>query len=450
MRKLNHTLILGLVATSLLAMTGRTTNAQELLVPPGNDGVGELPAFGSGTRGDLPVMELPSTDSVPSELQPTAEPIASGSVEPAFESLMEGRDYRAFDYQPAILESTGTWLRRGFWYSEIDAVVMDRVWARDNFTLALQINPEFGAANQLTVNSGRMGAEASPRLTLGRFLYRDHKNRDHNLEFVAFGGGQWSDSGRLDAANGGALTMGSYAAIENNFNFTTVRIPIDQGNLSFDGANSMQYEYESRFNNFELNYHLKARMEKDRMEMEPNGRWVRRAQPSISKSVMAGIRYFDLNEDFDIAAFDINNAAAGITAESGDYRIRTDNDLIGGQIGGSWTYETAHWSLGFKTKSGLYLNHTNLESQFEITNAVTSAENNVEVDNLSFLVEGGLLGKWHLRPNFSLRSGLEVMYISSVALASEQINFVPVHTSTLLGDGSVTYMGGTIGFEAYW
>lgn len=436
-KKLNTILFKGLLAIGLLVGSQSGLAAQKLLVPsPGSPD-------GSGTRGAFPTRELPKEQSItsgPNTLEPIPEPIISGELDSGQGLFGSDLEMQIFDYQPALLESTGTWLRRGFWYSEVDVLMMDRIWRRDNFNLATQ---DF-TNNALLVEGGRTGAEATPRLNIGRFLFRDHKNRDHAIEFIAFGGGQWSQSGRLDAVGDGTLNVGSYSngiLAPNN--------PIDQGNPSFDGATAMQYDYNSRFNNFELNYHVKSRMLKDRMELEPSGHWVRRAQPSISRSLIAGIRYFDLNEDFNWDAFGMTDTNGDI--QSGNYRVKTDNDMIGTQIGFTWNYETARWSLGLANKSGMYLNHTDVESNFAVTGGGASGNNDSSVDNLSFITEASVIGKWHLMPNFSLRAGLEILYVSSVAHASEQLNFIPVSSGqSAIVNGDSTFMGGTFGFERYW
>ncbi len=472
----------------LAAVMASPALAQEYIAPPAGSQITgppamEMPsmatdagpAYGSGTRGfegqgNLPTMELPGASSMPSEpsyaeqpylqqaapQQPAQElvpqPISSEELQPRLQPYEQGEDFRTLHCEPALLESTGTWLRRGFWYSEVDVMLLDRVWRRDNFLLAFQANGV--GENQMVVDGGYIGAEAAPRLNIGRFLFRDDKNRDHAMEFVVYGGGQWEQSGRLDATEGNTLTSGFYAITTSDINNGVIanRVALDQGNISFDGATSMQYEYDSRFNNFELNYHVKSRMLKDRMELVPSGQWVRRAQPTLSRSLLAGIRYFNLSEDFDWDAFGIdddNNAATN--PQSGNYQVRTDNDLIGTQLGFSFNYETARWSLGLKTKGGMFLNHTDVNSEFEVTGDVTSGDNDITVDNLSFIIETGLLAKWHLRPNFSLRAGLELMSVSSVAHASEQLNFIPVATSTAtVVNGDSTFMGGLIGFEGYW
>ncbi len=436
-KKLISVKIIIVLTVGMLLGTSSGASAQELLVPPQME-LPPVPSAGSGTRTDVygPESYGPSPSDSADLLTPDpspengSRPISSGDLQPSLEPFPSAGDVRILDCEPALLESTGTWLRRGFWYSEIDAVIMDRVWRRNGIFLANQT----GTLNTLLLDSGRSGAEGMPRLKLGRFLFRDHKNRDHTAEFVAYGGGQWSQSGRLDATNGATLTV-----LQGG------------GNTSFTGATSMQYDYNSRFNNFELNYHVKNRMRRDRMELEPSGHWVRRAQSSGVWSLMAGVRYFNLGEDFNWNAFGIDNDNNTATdPQTGTYQISTDNDLIGSQLGGSWVYESARWSLGLQTKGGMFLNHTDVHSNFEVTGGVTSGNNDITVDNLSFITEGSVLGKWHLRPNFSLRAGLEILYVSSIALAAEQINFIPVSTSQVVGTGSTTFVGGSIGFESYW
>ena len=108
--------------------------------------------------------------------------------------------------QVAPIESTGTWLRRGFWYAEADAVVWNRLWNRDdriyaadtqavnqtNFFLSLLNFLALNDTNRLLIlDCSNPGQDASVRTTLGNFLFRDSRNRDHTVEFTAFGGGDW-------------------------------------------------------------------------------------------------------------------------------------------------------------------------------------------------------------------------------------------------------------------
>ncbi len=416
-----------------LVMSSRGATAQDL--------------FESQTLGELPPqvmmpdlaeplsissnkIELPgeSIGTIPAQ-EPLSLPTpSSGEMAPSWDYFM-GQDLQLFSCQPAILESTGTWLRRGFWSAEVDAVIMNRTFSNNRVLLASDFTANL---NALSIRGDGPGAEGTPRLTLSRFLFRDDANRDHNLEFVAWGGGNWSQQGQLTGED------------------LEVPIQLDGFNPSFDGAQSTQYKYDSWFNNFELNYHVKQRMLKDRMELEPSGHWVRRAQPSRSNAFLAGMRFFNLNEQLYWNAFGIPDVNNDNTTETGTYYVNTNNVLIGTQLGVSSTYETARWSGGVWCKGGMYLNIMDVDSAFNVTGNVTSGETDLQGDNIAFIGQAGVLGKYHIRPNLSLRAGLEVMLINHLAVAPSQLDFVPSGRSIISSGSDNYYMGGSIGFESYW
>jgi hypothetical protein len=360
-------------------------------------------------------------------------------------------DCQMFQCNEPVLESTGTWIRRGFWYAEVDAVLFNHKSARDPIPLAVQltgfsVSPfQTPTGNVLRIDGTKPGIEAAPRLNLGRFLFRDHKNRDHVAEFTVYGGGEWTQQATLNINP------------HNDFSTDSLIIPAiaDGGMTSFDGATKSSFRYDSRFNNFELNYRVKDRMDRDLMEMEPSGRWVRRARPSITRSFLAGIRFFDFNEGLDWTASGIDPNDVGAN-DHGAARVLVDNNLFGTQLGFSHMYETARWSGGVKTKGGMFFNIIDARNTFLRTLNRTDDEvfydSTLEADELSFIGEAALLGKWHLRPNFSLRASLEVLFVSSVASAPKQLPgvFIPGGPPTISSNSDSTWLGGSIGFEGYW
>ena len=329
------------------------------------------------------------------------------------------------------MESTGTWLRRGFWYAETDAVIFNRKWSRVPRTLAAQltgINTGTGPIQQFTlrqfnkllVQPYRPGAEASARLTVGHFLFRDQKNRDHVAEFTIFGGGQWTQEGSL-------------AANPNNDVGTDVLLvptPEDGGNLSFDGATNMDFRYDGRFNSFELNYMVKDRMGHDHLEMEPSGHWVRRAGTSTSRHFLAGLRFIDISDDFVWNASGIDPDGDTSTEDNVDDNVgsmvtKTDNDLFGTQVGFGYMHERARWSVGAEAKGGMFINIVDMNNTFFLTQNLEDDDilvnSSLSTDELSFVAEAALTGKWHLRPNFSLRASLELLFATSNAFAPTQL-----------------------------
>jgi hypothetical protein len=400
--------------------------------------LGELPPHMSmpvPRLSETPMLELPSESiSKAPTYEPLTIPSMSGDSDQSPLGSAGTREYELFGCEPALLESTGTWLRRGFWFAEVDAVLAQRRWHRTGITLmrASDAFPPLYNKDVLSIDGSRPGVEGAPRITVGRFLFRDEINRDHNLEFVAFGGGNWSQEGQIASDDG-----------------LSVPFRLRGPNIAFDGALSSQYRYDSWFESFELNYHVKQRMLKDRMELQPNGQWIRRAQPSRTFSYLAGLRYFNLDEHLNWQAFGIPDGNNDTIDEDGTYRIKTSNHMFGTQLGLSQTYETARWSIGGRVKGGMYLNLVNLDSAFDITNTVNGATD-LDREKLSWIGEASLIGKYHIKPNFSLRAGLELMHISSVALAPNQIDFLPSGNNLISMGNESVYMGGSIGFEGYW
>ncbi len=393
-------------------------------------------------QGDL-MLSAPTTADAERVATPPAsasspDPLEDGYGESDFAPRMTDYSDPGFEmcdcHQP-LFESTGTWLRRGFWYSEIDAVVMNRFWNRDAYLLAgdansLNTNGAFGRS--LTLDGKRPGAEGSVRFSLGRFLFRDVKNRDHQIEFSVFGGGDYVDECNIEseAPNG--------IFVNNSFS---------RGNVDFSGASAMDIEYSSRFNSFELNYRVRGRMKRDAMELDPCGNWTRVARPQMTRHFLAGLRWFDLSESLDWNATDVATAT-GI--QQGQYDIETSNDLFGVQSGGGIVFETDRWSVDVGGKAGVYVNSIQGTSQFSITGDPTSAfVSSADAFTLSFIGEYQMIARWHIRPNISLRAGWQMMYVTSTALAAQQITFAPMG-GKVTETGDPFYHGALVGFEGYW
>lgn len=363
-------------------------------------------------------------------------------------------DQTLWECGPAVTESTGTWLRRGFWYTELEAVVLTRYWDRNAPVLAQDVN--FLGVNggfdinverdALEVNRSKPGAEGHVRFTLGRFLFRDVENRDHTSEFTGFGGGEWSQRD--------AITSDPAAP-----NQLVVPSTFDLNNLSFDNSNRMTTKYDSRLTSFECNYRVHTRLGRDQMVMQPNGEWVRRQSSNLTHSFLAGMRYIDLTENFEWNAFDIRRARNVTTAgPNGSYFARTSNDLFGGQVGGSTTYEGDRFSLEGFAKTGIFFSDAKAKTHLNYVNATTGNPQggtfvDFNTDNregpLSYMLQAGVVGRWHIRPNLSVRAGYEMLYLTNMAMAPDQLKFDPDY-STVSTSGDPFYHGVTAGSEFFW
>jgi hypothetical protein len=436
-----------LIVVAMLAVTSSGVRGQEPLTPE-SFGEGDMPPA-------LRIMEDEPTDparaadegTANAELmpEPLAEEIETGEF---LEGSILGESMQFLGACPPEFESSGTWLQRGFWYTEVDYVMLNRGWDRKGMQFAFETTsgvvpaPETPGGqglvvgtNELRIRGERPGAEGFGRVTLGRFLFRDADNRDHSTELSWLGGGKYNQNASLQATTNNGLQIPEY---------------IDRVNPSFDGARSIGFDYETEVNTVELNYKVKQRMQRDQMVLHPDGQWIRKASPSRTYQYLAGIRYYNQRENLDVNAVDIPVTAA--LDEDGRYHIETENNMLGLQFGGALSRETARWSITGSAKLGPMWNRTSLDSNFQVgeTTILSSGVTESSEDDLSFVGDFQLLGKWHLRPNLSLRVGLECLFVDSIALAPFQLNFIPGGFKPIAGSGDSVFLGTSLGVESYW
>jgi hypothetical protein len=401
---------------------------------PSMEGAATTPATPHSLLRDTPS----SAHSADSATPPLADPydLSVGKAYPDLAGLWS---------HTAPIESTGTWLQRGIWYAEADAVILNRLWNRDNRIYAAQdpdveridfFQSTFTVAalldtNRLLVlNASQPGEDAAVRMTLGHFLFRDSRNRDHTAEFTALGGGNWEQERVITS--------------EEPFGLF-VPFVVDGGNLSFDASSRQTLNYESHIKSFEMNYRVSQRLGHDQLIMDPNGGWHRAANAGFEREYLAGLRFIELEDKFEWQAEDI--ATLG---DDGEYLIRTDNDMFGVQIGGGMTYQASRWSAGVFGRGGVYLNDALGRTDLDFTaDDDNDAVNRLRDNELSVNLEMKLQTRFHITPNVSLRAAYELMYFESVALAPSQATFIPVF-SYLNTTGDPFYHGTSFGIEGYW
>lgn len=443
----NSTRLLGLIMTA--ALWAGVAAAQGLSPDSGDDLPPDLTLPSSGAS-----MPAPATDSQSATSDGGATTSAVGILSAeAIDGYVPAEDcdpyhptMRGFWTELAPIESTGTWLRRGFWYVESDAVIFNRMWSRKNERYAAEdpnvilgpvngqsvgFNPIFLDTNRVLIINGALpGRDAAVRGTLGNFLFRDDHNRDHTVEFTAMGGGQWEQDRVLASAEPQGLFVPFFIAGNNE---------------TFNASSRQRINYASNLKSFEMNYHVRARLAQDQLIMDPNGNWHRAANAGFQREFLAGLRFMELAELFDWTAEDIVNVG-----DDGSYLINSDNDLFGFQLGTGMTYQAPRFSLGATVKGGVYLNDV---SNTSVLNFTADDENDANLrmreNQLSFVGEFRLLGRYHLLPNTSLRAGYEMLLMTSQALAPNQATFV-TETSYVNSTGNPFFHGASFGFEMYW
>ncbi len=178
--------------------------------------------------------------------------------------------------------------------------------------------------------------------------------------------------------------------------------PFSQRDYAFDyfDASKAEGEGESKFWDLELNYWRHA---------SPRNR------DYFSASWIAGLRYFHLNESFKLTFYKPPDVS--------DWSVHTKNNIFGAQLGGNLQWnpsERLSWDITVKLGA-----MANRAKQWNFL----KDHNNTEVLRhyqrqkwqLGLFGDAAIQAGYQFKEPFNLHLGYEVMYISGVALAPEQM-----------------------------
>jgi len=163
-----------------------------------------------------------------------------------------------------------------------------------------------------------------------------------------------------------------------------------------------------------------------------------------------GFRYLNLGEELDISAQRIVNGGV----EDGNYRLRTQNNLYGAQLGARVRQTRGRFGWEAMGAAGIFGNDARGKQSvtdfpdFALRPNVTSSRGGV-----AFLGEGSLSALYRLTNVWNLRAGYTVIYIGGLALAPDQLdfNFAAVPSGNQLNQGGGLLLHGvTVGLEARW
>jgi hypothetical protein len=235
------------------------------------------------------------------------------------------------------------------------------------------------------------------------------------LEFSYFGGLNWASGARATSANDDLFSV-----------------------FSEFGSNPLNGFPET---DFAFLQEVALSSELDSGEINLRHRWVS-ATCLWHHSVLVGARYFRLREDL---IYNTRTALGGM-----DYRLKTDNDLVGAQLGGdTYLCITPRLKVGAEVEAGVY----GTASSQRTTMVSTIGPNLREYDrdnDVAFLSEAGVSALFRATSQLTLRVGYQVMYVDGVALAVDNFNTASpfsARNSFLDNSGDVFYHGATLGFE---
>ncbi len=203
---------------------------------------------------------------------------------------------------------------------------------------------------------------------------------------------------------------------------TSIALPDTLGLLpEFSGAGLLQVTYSSEIHDAEVNYS-----------------WHHGCK---ALSWIAGFRYFNLTEDFDMTT---NVTGVG----QGAYNTRTVNNLYGGQLGARYNVCCHQFTWTCTAKAGAFGNQIDSSQFVAPVGGMIVRNTNVSDSRWAFIGQFDSSVSYYFCKNWCATAGFNAMWIDGVAFAPDQLDFtnVPgVSGTTVNHDGNAMYIGGHVG-----
>jgi hypothetical protein len=174
---------------------------------------------------------------------------------------------------------------------------------------------------------------------------------------------------------------------------------------------------------------------------------------------MLGVRYLRVREDLTFASQTVFPLPAQQTSILGamDYGLKTDNDMVGPQIGTEcFVCLTPRLKVGAEIDAGVLGTYskqrTLVRSQQDINGVIAPRElRELDRDNdIAFMSEAGLTALYRATPRLTVRAGYNLLYIDGIALAVDNFNTASpflARESFLNHESDIFFHGASLGFE---
>ncbi len=165
-------------------------------------------------------------------------------------------------------------------------------------------------------------------------------------------------------------------------------------------------------------------------------------------SCLLGVRYVQLGENF-------RHVTQGDDGEM-DYRVNTENDLVGFQLGGDmWVCVAPGVSVGGDLKAGVYSNSADQSTRVVADSLLDTLRESASNYDVALVAESNLMVIYQVTPSLTLKAGYQFLFLDGVALATENFNSEPPFLGgprdVFINDnGSALYHGALAGLEWIW
>lgn len=194
----------------------------------------------------------------------------------------------------------------------------------------------------------------------------------------------------------------------------------------FSAARQMTATYLAELHNAEINYFQPIR--------------------DTGMDFLGGFRYVNVTERF-------NLNAVGADLASSDYRVGSENNLFGGQIGARFRRQYQDFGWEFVGKAGYFGCDAKQRTLLRDDNNTLVLRNwRTDGGGSAFVGELALIGTARLTEHVYLRGGYNLIWIEGIARAADQLDFTDTATSGMdISDGGDAFLHGAIfGLEARW
>lgn len=207
-----------------------------------------------------------------------------------------------------------------------------------------------------------------------------------------------------------------------------------------DFNNFAQITYSSSFQSAELNIRRKVPMPPQR----------------LAASILFGVRYIGLPEDFDYFT-QATSSVPGI-ASTNAIHIATDNTMVGPQIGGMFDfYVDNRWWLTLEGKAAVLNNRSGQSTTYrnvDSTGATSVFAFSTHEDHTAFAGDVDINFVYRWTPHFTTRLGYQALFLTGQALAANNfnnnINVLRLGPAQLEHDQQMVYHGPHAGIEVAW
>ncbi len=357
------------------------------------------------------------------------------------------------------------------WYVESGVRILSRTAPR-YMPLVFAANDVYGQTRSTVFNTSTLsyGISSGATWTIGRYLGRNAYNYDGFEEFHFWAANQWSNTQYVDSPDGLPVTSGGTTTWYDNL-FTqffagdpTAPDVADGGVGGFNRVKKVALDVEHEVYNLELNFWLRPRARADRLVLQENGRWTHRCQPGWYWSHLVGFRAMYIEDLFGLYTWGLPLVNGVGTPVWGVYDIKTHNRLLGVQAGGDLMFRQCRFDWGMRYR---FAPMVNLADQRSAVLSDASGDPMADAGNFdlrgradrkvaAMAIDLGVLGSYELCPGLTVRAAYDILWVTGVSLAPEQLDFTlhpeasyntPFSVNT---GGTLFYQGLTLSAELAW